>query len=148
MVMSRSCLVLFVAKHLFDEPNLPAGPDVQEAAFSPIGQDGGDGDGQNPGPDDVADDSPFDGAHALDGADSHDGRGNDVGRGERNAPVGGDLNDCRRRGLGGKPVDGLHPHDLVAHGTDDPPAPRRRARRHGERTGELDPERNGKFRGV
>ncbi len=121
---------------------------MQEAAFGPIGQDGGDGNGQNPGPDDSANNSPFDRAHPLDGSNPHDGGGNDVGRGERDTPVGGDLNDGRRRGLGGKPVDGLHSHNLVAHGSDDPPPARCRSGRHGQGARHLDPERHGKFRGV
>ncbi len=101
-----------------------------------------DGDGEDPGPEDLGGHPPAHGADALAGAGAHDAAGDDVG--------GGDGHPQRRRGEDGdgsrglrrEAVDRLEIDDLGAHRLDDAQAARGRAGRHGRRAGDDDPERH------
>ncbi len=79
-------------------------------------QSAGKRNSEDPGPDHVAGDTPFNCAEALCGTDAHDGSGNDVGCGERDTQMAGSLNNHGCRALGGKAVNGGHADQLGAHG--------------------------------
>ena len=58
----------------------------------PVACDGGYRQRQHPSPDHPFDNAPFDSAEPFGGADSHDRSGDDMGGGQRDAPMGGELN--------------------------------------------------------
>src|SRR6266404_4243242 len=119
-----------------------------EKADEGVGEEGGDGDGQNPGPNHAFDDRPFNGAEAAGGADAHDGSGDVVGGGDGDAEVGGGEDDGGGAGLGGKAVDRMELHHFVAEGPDNAPTADRRAGAHGERANDFDPEGDAFLGGI
>src|ERR1017187_2911015 len=86
-----------------------------------VGQQAAHGDGQDPGPNHMANNAPFDGAESFGRADTHDRGGNDMRSRQRDPPMCGHLNDPRRSGLSGEAMDRLHLDYLVAERPDNSP---------------------------
>jgi len=69
-------------------------------------EEGCAGDGEDPGPDDVARDAPAHGGEAVRSANAHDGAGDGVGGADRNAKTRGGKQGNRTGRLRGKPAEG------------------------------------------
>src|SRR5258706_9149319 len=103
-------------------------------------EDAGGGDGQDPGPDDLAGHAPADGREPPGGADADDRAGDGMGGRDRDAVVRGDEDRGRGAALGGEAALRLQLRDLRAHGVDDAPAAEERAEADGGVRGENDPD--------
>src|SRR3954471_23631679 len=92
-----------------------------QQADKKVGDEGGDGDGEDPGPDHALDDGPFDGVETAGSADAHDGGGDVVRGGDGNTEERGGKDDGGGAGLGGEAVDWVQLHHFMAQGFDDSP---------------------------
>src|SRR6266545_4653354 len=101
------------------------------------------GEGQDPGPDDVAGDAPAHRGQPLGGADAHDRRGDRVGGRDRGAEA--DRGHVQHRtggGFGGEALRWVQVDHPATERTDDPPAARVRPERQHRGGEEVDPERD------
>src|SRR5260370_701274 len=102
-------------------------------------EEGGAGDGEDPGEDDAARYTPADGGKAAGSADADDGAGDGVGGADGDAEMGGAHQGESAGGFGGKSAEGGEIGDALAHGLDDAPAAGHGAACHGQVTADDDP---------
>src|SRR5689334_22229738 len=86
------------------------------------GDEGGAGDGENPGHDDALTPDPADGADGFGGADAQDRAGDGVGGGDGDLGEGGEDDGGGGGGFSAEAADGLKLGDVGAHGFDDAPS--------------------------
>src|SRR5256885_6564975 len=103
---------------------------------------GGAGDGEDPGHDDAARNAPTNGGEPTRGADADDCAGDGVRGADRNAEERVADDGEATGGFGGEASEGRELGDALAHGLDDAPAAGHRAAAHGEIAADDDPVRN------
>jgi hypothetical protein len=111
----------------------------------PPRQQEGEGDGEDPRPDDTTNHAPAHSGEAAGRTNAHDGGADDMGRADRNAEMRGTADDEGGRRFSGKAVDRLQLDDAGAQRADDTPTTNSRTQPHHERTAEFDPQRDGKI---
>ena len=120
-------------------------PNSQEAIESGT-EEGGAGNGEDPGEHNAAGDAPANGGEASRRANTHDGAGDRMRRADGNA----EFRRAEQRqgpgGLRGKAAEGIELGDALSHGFDDAPAACHRAATHGQVAADDDPV--GNFRGF
>src|SRR5258707_10273525 len=101
---------------------------------------GGAGDGEDPGPDDAAGDAPADGSEAAGSAYSDDGAGDGVSSADRDAEDRVHY-ECEAAGsFRGESAEGRQLGDALAHGLDDAPAAGHGAAAHRQVAADDNPE--------
>src|SRR5208337_2735233 len=105
-------------------------------------EEGCTGDGEDPGPDDVARNAPAHGGEAVRSANAHNGAGDGVGGADRNAKTRGGKQGDRTGCLRGKPTEGSEFGDALSHGFDDAPAASHRAATHSKMAADNHPVGN------
>src|ERR1051325_7717458 len=103
---------------------------------------GGARDGEDPGPDDAAGNSPANGGEATRGSDADDGTGDGVSSAYGNAKDGIDDQSEASSGLCGQSTERRELSDALAHGLDNAPAAGHGSAAHGEVTAKDYPKRN------
>src|SRR5258706_9318429 len=106
----------------------PAVEDLEEGGA----EEGGAGDGEDPGVDDAASYAPADGGKAAGRAYANDGAGNGVSGADGDAENGVGHEREPAGGFRGEATQGAELGDSLAHGFDDSPAPGPRAPSHSE----------------
>src|SRR5579872_4045973 len=86
------------------------------------GNQGGSGDGEDPGPDDASGDAPADCGKTIDGADAHDGAGDGVRGADGDAGQGGAEQSDGAGAFGTESAERFQLGDLLSHGVDDAPS--------------------------